>query len=611
MQENSEITNNHIPFLIIGSGYAGISLATHLSENNFHLPITIFTTEDFCNRPNLFFRYKFLKKEEIDFYGNVNLNQMKIYKKKILSIYKNNSLTCQNLMTLSIETYSFDYLVLATGGKPNVIKFPMEPLSGAISTTTEKSISTTIKLFEILKEKYTPPNFLIEKDINNFFYLRNVDEILYLYDFLKQFIFEENFEENLEESLENQEILENGNSKNHEEPQIVVLGSGILALDFTSHLLEGYELLLQKVKLPKITIISRSSILGKSLLKDEKASELLTNKLNKYTNYLNLELNDEIATLKQYNNSIVKVITKNGKELNCCCVIEAVGVSCNLNYLKPNNNENNENPPENTIQPKIGALGGILVNENFQILNNENNDNNNLNNENNNIYKNIFSIGDVCEMITDFGNVNCKNWTAAREQAILLGDYLLEKRNEKSFIFNQFPKLFNLYISCLGWYHSDGFNLPKMESVTFCNENCFYKMSFMESSLENSLENVTFVGAIFMGGTLNDYKLGNTFLNILKEKITFPKTFISKFTQKNLLNLFNEILKEKKKIFTIEELENILQKVEKAEQTPKKKFVNPLLLKKKNKEVVAKEEKEGGEVDDSLGKEMKKLDLNK
>ena len=569
--------------VVIGGGYSGLSFIQSIREiekQEKQYKIILITREDFCSRPNLFFRFKFLQwhSKHLDYFGGIHLNgennsfitkygvDQVLFNTSVFDI--NNVEQVINYKTVGSDdeiSLHYDTLCLCIGGKAHVVNYPTE-------VSNEKSVIG-------LNREQLIVNFgEIQSQISNYLYIRNIEQVEYIHQLMKQlYDYYESNENNLDHN------------------RIVIIGSGTLSIDIVSHIIEGYEAIEKLLNgeasaqpskqtieevwsikntniLPKITIIGRGKHLGKSLLRDEAACDMILKLAKeKYGKYLDIQLETQVESIlySDVNNLAHSVKTSNGI-IPCSLIVQAVGVNSETSLATK------------CLDASLGVNGGILVDEHFQIHSN-----------NSTIVPNIYCIGDCAEITTQEGKTNVwKNWTSAREQASACAHHILSKKNSKLF-FSQTPKFFGLHITCLGEYDSTDSNLQTIVIDEQIQKNIYMKFLF------NTIgEQYQLIGALIIGPNMNEYKLGLNFLQLLKEHVYLPKAIINN-TQLLVLN-FNinywsklmSLVKARKKdtpFETPEEIEKLLSELTAASEkkaTPavnplaKKKFVNPLEKKK-------------------------------
>ncbi|KAF0983455.1 hypothetical protein FDP41_010520 [Naegleria fowleri] len=722
----SEQLPNQKHVIIVGGGYAGISLVQSIREYenkklnsttesskypSSALYITLISNEDFCSRPNLFFRFKFLQASPssklLDYYGGIHLcdfthsdsnksgsehdsSKNFIQKYNVNQVILNSVVTSVNANEKTIKykrnggdnkeiELKYDDLCLCLGGRAHVVEYPI--------AFSPESTST----FPKLEIDSIPKKYHIHPGISNYIYVRNVEEVELVYNIMRQ-LYSYYTTANTPTSTEHN--------------RIVVIGSGTLSLDIVSHIVEGYEAIEKQLQtssttsqpsfwdvtqpslLPKITIISRGKHIGKSLLKDDRACEMLTNLVKqKYSKYVEIELNSEIESIHADTNSeekqgmvtSVTIVSKSStndaqmikKVIPCSCVIQAVGVKSETELA------------EKYLHASIGENGGIVVNEHFQVMTMRENSLSTI--------PNVYSIGDCAEIqlselidVSTHGNTSravWKNWTSAREQAILCSHYLVDKNGERiltdttsssqspqhgtktKLFFSQTPKFFGLFISCLGHYEpttttTTGHSTDTNESIIsiYCSpqqlldsNNVYMKLVFKKRKKEGHSDHVEqqqlkLIGALLIGPTMNEYKLGVHFLQLLKEDVYLPQSLVeSKQILQNMtfnMNMWNWLLQLVRSknhegnhhvpFETKEEIEKVVNElnqlgssVNSAVKKPSsssstvttsgtKKFVNPLEKKKaaSQQQAPPKSSSTKDSTEDSLTKQMDQLTIS-
>jgi NADH dehydrogenase FAD-containing subunit len=606
--------------IIVGGGYAGLSCAQHVRELDPNVKIIILNQEPFCSRPNLFFRFKFphWHEKHLDYSAGIitdqecenslprklNISFLDGYSALKVNV-EQNRITVFDKNTQEIREMEYDSLCLALGGVPNVVKFPLP----------QQQITDHSRIFKnksVTYHKYV-------QDVENMITVRNIDDIQFLYSSIRE----------LHDSNEN--VNRN----------IFILGSGALCLDIVTHILDGYELIynhhnkkdelignlnnskfqqvakeiiwniddIKMEKLPKLTILSRRSTIGDSLLKDNEAAIMITDMIVKkdeefskfrLSHYLDIITNDNVDSIVVHNgpnnrNICVAVKMSSGKQIDCSIIIQAVGVICNTKLIEDS-------------QIKIGAKDGIMVNENFQCISKY--DSKPL--------SNIFAIGDCAELsaryvgggIDDKESLVWKNWTSAREQAIECAKAIVHSSNTKSRIwFNQTLKLFGLHVACLGMYHhkvtTEAEPILVLKNIDPQNKR-YMKLVFHKIEDDRRL-----IGALIIGPNIADFRIGVSVLDCLQQEMAFTHEFASQMLNLNSSQWATlvKLLKENKK-------NNILKLSTEQEKqvllfddsgTKKK---NPLLAKKgvKKNPLLAKKAADK-KLEEELNQKLSKLQI--
>ncbi|KAG2377645.1 hypothetical protein C9374_009161 [Naegleria lovaniensis] len=697
--------------IIVGGGYSGISLIQSIREYeskklsstananpSVPLYITLISNEDFCSRPNLFFRFKFLQASPssklLDYHGGIHLHDSSnsdsnttdlsknfIQKYNINQVILNSVVTSVNANEKTIKykrndgddkeiELKYDDLCLCLGGRAHVVEYPV-----TFSLPEERSVTFPKLEFENISKKYH-----IHTGVPNYIYVRNVEEVELVYNIMRQLY----------------SYYTTTNTQSSEHNRIVVIGSGTLSLDIVSHIIEGYEAIEKQLQttttsstsqpsfwdvtqpslLPKITIISRSQHIGKSLLKDDRACEMLTNLVKqKYSKYIEIELNSEIESIHADSTSTeekkgmatsVAIVSKSRTDneqhtkriIPCSCIIQAVGVKSETDLA------------EKHLNAYIGANGGITVNEHFQVMT--------LHENVLTTVPNVYSIGDCAEIplselidVSTHGNSSravWKNWTSAREQAILCSHYLVDQNSggiedtqhqygmKTKLFFSQTPKFFGLFISCLGHYEISTENSTDLSTFAtyyspqplLDNNNIYMKLVFKKSKKQvepNHEQQLKLIGALLIGPTMNEYKLGVHFLQLLKEDVYLPQSLVeSKQILQNMsfnMNMWNRLLQLVRSkshgsshhtvpFETKEEIEKVLTELNQLGSTAAsnatvkkpssitpgaKKFVNPLEKKKAAAAATQQVSPSSNsttkdQTEDSLSKQMDELTLS-
>jgi NAD(P)H-nitrite reductase large subunit len=179
--------------VIIGGGYAGLSFVEELrnqEDKENRAEIILFSSEVFCSRPNLFFRFKFPGKKVID-YGEKSENFYSVYKvahknERIVKVSPEHKF----LISERGDKYEFTKLIMCTGSLPNLYM-------------PKKNLVIQANFGEFLNFKTHPDVYLV----------RNVFETKQLHERL---------------------------STLHPTDNVVILGSGALTVDLVSNIFEGY-----------------------------------------------------------------------------------------------------------------------------------------------------------------------------------------------------------------------------------------------------------------------------------------------------------------------------------------------------------------------------------
>jgi NAD(P)H-nitrite reductase large subunit len=526
--------------IIIGGGYAGLSLAQQVRELDSQIKITILNQEPFCSRPNLFFRFKFphWHDKHFDYTAGMNIvsDEETAFRRKYnveilddhtaLKINNNQTVSALNKKTNETVNLNFDKLCLTIGGKPNIVSF---------STVKEEQENNHVFFNTLQYDNYV-------NNIENVFAVRNIEEIQLLYNAIRQ--------------LHDENAIKN----------IIVVGSGALSLDIVTHIIDGYEAVwkhhhnnqqqsvvatqskfqvapkeiiwsLDDIKLdqlPKITIIARKSTIAHPLLQDIAASEMITKMVSTGTDhssddktkfqisdYVQLVTEDNIESIivsqqksTRGQSACTGVRTQKDKVIPCSIVIQAVGVNSNTQLASDSG-------------LLIGEKGGIVVNENFQCFEHETSSS----------FENIYAAGDCAELrasyvggIHDKQTVVWKNWTSAREQAVECAHAIVNSgKKPNNLWFNQTTKLFGLFVACLGMYHHEEKN--NEESIVVKSQqtsgNHYFKLVF-HSIADNKKK---LIGSLVIGPDMTDYKLGSSVLDVLKQGISFSSDFTHNMIQ--------------------------------------------------------------------------------
>lgn len=595
--------------IIIGRGNAAISFhATLLSElqklSQCKVEIFYITRESFCIRPELFFKYKFLLNEskwqstdrtESDSFGaeiiygdvkNLNVEQKNI--------------TYECFTTQKTKSLDYDICILAVGGIPNWINFKenllydIEPFHGKFN-------------FDISKLSHYAQKLM--KSYQNMTVLRNTEEIDMLEDWIQNMIRVVNSNQSSLESsiISSSEIIELNNNnaiKNQEsihkfkDREIVVVGSGALALDFISNLLHGYlnrDSKHELTQVPKITLISRSNSLGMSLFGDEKMSDHIKNLISKnpISDYVSVLYEEEIIALNIVQNENGKTIdsidTRSGKNIKTLVLVQAIGVSPNIHLSK-----------ESGLT--IGKKNGLKVNDKFECESI--------------IYSipkhTLFAIGDAIEFpqqipsilenndifINEESTAIWKNWTSSREQGEYCAKYsilpLLQNQDlissTKLLTFSQTLRLFELYVCCHGLYKIN----EEFEADYYVDTNdlSIVKLNYFPLIQTDGSTLYQLVGVLILGNKSQYFQIGNNLLQIIKWNCRFSNKVREQLASNVEKFNYSHCIKIGNMNAVFDEL---------IPDPVAKKFVNPLLRKKKinSKKDLNKQESKNFEANDS------------
>ncbi|KAL0477158.1 hypothetical protein AKO1_005925 [Acrasis kona] len=559
-------------FVIIGGGYAGLSCAQELRRLDDSANITIISREDYCSRPNLFFRFKFLtwKDDFIDYHAGLKIRGENSYIEKhklnllenttVISLdTTNKSIQCKSLIDDAVVNLRYDKLCIATGGVPKQISYP--------------TLTTSHEADPLITSMETDAKYI--DNIRNNFVVRNVDEVRLLHEKMRLIYTEKCNATHTSPAI--------NIDSNDMQTDILVLGSGALALDVVGHIMDGYTDLNftqaqhaekqdwipeRRECLPRVTILSRSDVIALPLLQDEHACQMLTDRISgERFPHLNIVRGDVIESILTCSDgSVYGVKLTSGRTLYCRVLVQAVGVQsrtemaqlCNLN---------------------VGKKGGILVDEYFRVKSiNENS-----------TCEHVYAAGDCAEISSESfvgglqylkesqhdASVAWKNWTSAREQAIECARCMTKNSQSGMLWFNQTSRLFGLYAACLGVYSQIANANIKVKK----SDDRFHKFVGI---VQNDV--VLLIGALVIGPDVSDYKMGANTLTLLKSNTPIPCDLFNSIDTWTLAQWtsVNKIVKEVND-GKIEWSKQIVDKIFVEEQTeaPKKKFVNPLLRKKK------------------------------
>eukprot|EP01080_Neovahlkampfia_damariscottae_P009927 gene9927-2248_t len=263
-------------FVVVGGGYSGLSFAEEirkLEKDDFKKRIIIYSAEEFCSRPNIFFRLKFPTQDKVDFGEKAKefyeKNKFELRHQKVVKIDTKE----KYLLTENGEKQIFDKLLLSTGSVPNYIN------------KDQKFLLPTLENYQELK---------LEKDI---FVIRDIQQVTTL----------------------NERIL----SFKDTTCNIFVVGSGALSLDICSSITEGF-----KNENVNITILSRRKNLGFPLL-DFDAAEIITKRVQeKYSKNIKIIFEDSIESIEHQKDN-KKINLKSKKVIEANIIVQAVGVHPN------------------------------------------------------------------------------------------------------------------------------------------------------------------------------------------------------------------------------------------------------------------------------------------
>lgn len=585
-------------FVIIGSGYAGISCAQEIRKNDSDVRITILSREEFCSRPNLFFRFKFLTWHEryLDYYGGVQLSGENSFPEK------HNLEIIQNVTVEQIDTQAqllrykldneeklnelkYDKLCIATGGTPSVLSFPV---------IEEEGISDPSFLLSTPYED----NVRYIDDVTNMFVVRNVDEIRLLYEKMRAI-----YNNRVTGHQYNEGSADGYEPDQYHVTDILVIGSGALALDVVGNIMDGYQTLMQQKKddkeivwdvqnleaLPRVTILSRKNVIALPLLQDIQACIMVTERISSpesfYRKYLSLLRNDSVESVLTRrigcNRVCCGIKTKHGRTVRCSVIIQAVGVESNVSLAKKSD-------------IMIGKRGGILVDEFFLCKAREG--------ALNIPEGTVFAAGDCAELQInrhcpsfvgglsylreeqEDNSVVWKNWTSAREQAIECAKCMISKIEPSGTVwFNQTTRLFGLYVACLGVYHF-GESIGRIVVKKKLEADARYiKLAFLEEA-----EGYRLIGSLVVGPDISDYRLGGAVLGAMRLDGHLPKEVVDRIVEIKAAQ-WTSLLKAVKDVKSGQAKwdDTLISKIIASNETstaPKKKFVNPLLKKKANVE---------------------------
>jgi NADPH-dependent 2,4-dienoyl-CoA reductase/sulfur reductase-like enzyme len=564
-------------YVIIGAGYAGISCAQEIRAKDADAKITILSREQFCSRPNLFFRFKFLTWHErhLDYYGGLQVHGDSSFADKhkieiLLDVNVENinpyERTLHYKKNDELVSLQYDKLCLATGGSPSVVSFPV-----TVDDSTHTNVLTTT---------HEESAHYVD-DIKNMFVVRNVEEITLLYEKMK--------------------LLYESNSHEQTDTDILVVGSGALALDVVGTIMEGYQLLNTPTKtddkeivwdiqnpnaLPRVTILCRKNMIALPLLQDKEACTMITDRVTApdsfYAKYLSVLRNDavEAVLVKQVGDEkvVCGVQTKSGRVVKCSIILQAVGVNCNTTLAQQTG-------------LMIGPKGGIVVDEQFQCKAIQGGTE---------IPKDtLFAAGDCAELLfvdkhcpsfvggldylrheQEDSSVVWKNWTSAREQAIQCGRSMTAQAEQvgSTVWFNQTTKLFGLYVACLGIYHFEE-NIGKVVVRKRVDKtiNRYHKLVFLTEADQYRL-----IGALIIGPEMEDFRVGGSVLGAMRLDTPVPQAVMEKLLELKAVKWAGVMkamkdVKEGKATWD----EQVVSKIISEEtSTAPKKFVNPLAKKK-------------------------------
>lgn len=139
----------------------------------------------------------------------------------------------------------------------------------------------------------------------------------------------------------------------YKDKQVIVVGGGNSALEESLYLSDICK---------KVTILNRSDKL--------KADEILVNKVQTKEN-IEILYNEEIKNIKEENETIIGIITKNDKEIICDGIFIYIGLTPNTEFLKEIQKENEyilvNNNQETNIKG-IYAVGDVTKKQLYQLV---------------------------------------------------------------------------------------------------------------------------------------------------------------------------------------------------------------------------------------------------
>lgn len=452
---------------VVGGGYAGLSFCEELrrllaqNEADPRLPpvhFVLFSIEDFCNRPAVFFRLKFphKAKDEIG-YG---LKEQAYYEKLGIEVRRarvtqidrvRKQVVCESLdSSNTVQQVPYDWLVLAVGGKPRIL-YPSvhlrresvddaarrvmqdnsRPSTAAdVVLPSERSGGSTVRQWvdnfsRLVRERIVHPS--LHQAIQGVYIVRNVEEV----EFLNQHMTDLSLPTH-------RDRLQSGTEETPME--IVIVGSGTLALDLLSCMLEG--------NLPgiRLTMVSRRDVAGFPLL-DEVGARILTRVLEEppFSDRVRLILADGVESLevaatttttaataedeKEFFLRGVRLACHEPRVLPADILIFAIGVDPNTDLLPPST---------------VGPQGGLLVSTDFRL------------------HGSVceFACGDCCEFPDPCLSLAAgqqmttvwRNWSCARETAIACASSMLHRMTGLDRRMDAAPLVFSQSLKLLGWH---------------------------------------------------------------------------------------------------------------------------------------------------------------
>eukprot|EP00002_Diphylleia_rotans_P038495 TRINITY_DN8779_c0_g1_i1.p1 TRINITY_DN8779_c0_g1~~TRINITY_DN8779_c0_g1_i1.p1 ORF type:complete len:563 (+),score=117.86 TRINITY_DN8779_c0_g1_i1:63-1751(+) len=416
-------------FVFVGGGYAAISTAVqlqrHMRTHQSEARIVMFSPEEFCSKPSVFFRLKFPDKERIE-YGRVDgayyqKHGIEMRSECVSSIDRDR----QIVVTALGEQLHYHKLIIATGGRPQIPTFsfsfdsiyiPSTDYSALqrVSPFVDKVLHRAAESWNFLKgEESLPFLEVCSKIPQGIFPVRNPEESILLHQLVKM------------------------------QKRILIVGGGTLCLDILNSMWEGK--LLQKSQdignSSHISVIFRRKTLGFPLL-DETASEIMTKVISEVSSVelLSEDAIDQVQLSSGEDPCVVGVKTKRGRELPCDAIVLATGVESDIDLARASGIDTNR---------------GILVNKRHQTSD-----------------PHIFAVGDCAEIedpLRRLAGLDArtifKNWNSAAEQGKACASALITDDSyspEVSAFFQSF-RCFGFQVSIAGV--SDSENLSRSELV--------------------------------------------------------------------------------------------------------------------------------------------------
>lgn len=531
--------------VIVGGGYASLCLLDALasaSSTNASYSVQMFQTEDFVNRPAIFFKLKFPEKiapyglKDPAYYERVRCD---VQTRRVVAIDRaqkcvwvdDSSLgdpwplpsTLARSKDENTERIEYDLLVVATGGtpyvlRPSILVEPFEPMHPSLVHAA--FIMEHVELSPLVYDLAVDPS--VNAPVVNALAVRNVAEV---------------------ESLARVLLAESPSTILSVDHPIVIVGGGTLALDLVTSMLEGG-------KVAKIVMLVRGRSIGASLV-DETGQCILLQQVSTFRpGVVDVRFEEEldalfVSPLHSFDADssdsssaeaksfwATRLRTKSGTVMNCGCVIYALGVHPNSTLAQQ-------------AGLQLGEHGGVLckasdsgvsVTDSF-----------------------VFVCGDCAEIVDPFASFAhnqpvsqvWRNWNMARETALRCAAALAPRlkielkespatENSHILVFSQNLKLFHYYIYCTGAYReaaSDWITLGErgiarqrvvVQSETTAERHLrlvLVHLELDESVIDGekpSTDAWVLIGAQIMGTSPSDHRLGMNLHRCIKMARRLP-----------------------------------------------------------------------------------------